>query len=72
MKDLQQTVGEVMKERVVPVWNSQTAQSHTGFLFCSEPEGTRGQNLPSDQQGSDKTAACRQQAAGRPPHYSSS
>lgn len=45
MKDHQQTVREMMKDRAGPVWHPQTAQNKTSFLFCvceEKVEGVRG------------------------------
>lgn len=45
MKDHQQTVEEMMKDRAVPVWHLQTAQNKTSFLYCvckENLEGVRG------------------------------
>lgn len=65
MKDRQQTVGEMMKDRAVPSWHLQTAQNKTSFLCCVCEEkvggslrGCGARTCPQDKQGSDKTAAC--------------
>lgn len=65
MKDHQQTVEEMMKDRAVPVWHLQTPQEKTSFLCCvcrEKSEGVSGDLGPEpahrDKQGSDKTAAC--------------
>lgn len=49
MKDRKQTVGEMMKDRAVPVWHLKTAQSKTSFLCCIckyKLEGVRGDVEP--------------------------
>lgn len=42
MKDHKQTVGEMMKDRTVPVWHLQTAQKKTSFLWCVCKEKLEG------------------------------
>lgn len=65
MKDHQQTVGEMMKDRAVPVWHLQTAQNKTSFLYCvckEKLEGVRG-DTGSEPAHRISMGAIRQQPA---------
>lgn len=57
MKDPQQTVGEMMKDRAVPVLHLQTGQRKTSFLQCVCEEmlkGVRGDVGPGPAHGISK------------------